>query len=234
MDGTCLTIHVKENGDTFQVNTEKDTPSDIISDKAGVVVSMVTRSGVPKVTVGDTVNAGDILVSGCVDVLNDAKEVVKQNYVYADADIVLETVNTYEDFLSKQYQKKKYTDRERSLWTLQWNTFSASIGLPQNKFEHFETHTEKTQVKLDENFYLPIFIGKKQLLEYKLETMEYSNQELENLLKNRFERQCEKWKETAVIIENNLQLSHDKEGAKAQGNVILQETVGIHRKIVDF
>ena len=55
---------------------------------SGVVTSMITRAGTPKVKPGDEVEKGQILVSGIVDVYNDAKEVVNQRPVSADADIL--------------------------------------------------------------------------------------------------------------------------------------------------
>ena len=52
------------------------------------MTSMITRAGTPKVKPGDEVEKGQILVSGIVDVYNDAKEVVNQRPVSADADIL--------------------------------------------------------------------------------------------------------------------------------------------------
>ena len=234
LEGTCLTVHVKENTDTFRVNTEEEEPSDIVADKNGIIRSMVTRSGVPKVKVGDEIKAGDVLVSGTVEVLNDAKEVAGQYYVLADADIVMETIHPYEDFIPKKYEKKRYTERKRDLWTFMANGLYVSLGLPQNKFANKEIHTFQTQCKLDDNFYLPIFVGKKEILEYELVPLEYSKEEMETLLHTRFDAYCKTLQEKAVIVERNLQITQEGGGLKAVSNLILEESVGIHRKIVDF
>ena len=60
---------------------------------------MITRAGTPKVKPGDEVEKGQILVSGIVDVYNDAKEVVNQRPVSADADIFVRVDIPYEEHL---------------------------------------------------------------------------------------------------------------------------------------
>ena len=105
MQGTRLFIHVKENTDTFEMTEEKEEPRDIVADKDGVIKSIVTRNGDPQVVAGDEIQTGNILVSGTVDVLNDAKEVIAYRYVTSDADIVLDRIVQYEDKIAKKYDK---------------------------------------------------------------------------------------------------------------------------------
>ncbi len=95
IDGSRLRIQIKENEDTFREESESadgagaegqgdaspdagketETPSDLIATKDGVITSIITRSGIPQVHVGDTVAKGDVLVTGRIEVLNDAGEV---------------------------------------------------------------------------------------------------------------------------------------------------------------
>ena len=235
LEGTKLHIHVKENMDTFEESDDVEEPSDIIADRTGIVISMVTRNGVPQVKVGDEVTEGALLVSGTIDVLNDAKEVVSHRYVSADADIVLQTAIHYQDHIAKKYEKKKYTDKKRQLSFVKIGNYTLQLGWQKNKFEHYETHSKESQVKLGDNFYLPIFIGSKKLIEYQLEPLEYSKEEMENLLNEKFEQYCKALEENnAIILEKNLQIFHDSTGARVESKIMLQESVGIRRKIVDF
>ena len=234
LDGTCLSVHVKENTDTFHSTQEEETAGDIIADKAGIVVSIVTRSGVPKVAVGDEVQMGDLLVSGTMEVLNDAKEVASTYYVNADADIVLETAVHYEDQISKQYQKKEYTDKKRYIWFVDAKDYHFGFGIPQNSFSYAEQHTVKQQLQINEHFYLPISIGRKKILEYEWKTLVYSESEMANLLNERFETYCKNLEKNAIILEKHLQITQEQDGAKATATLMLQETAGINRKIVDF
>ena len=83
IDGSRLKIQIKENEDTFQEVQKEEKPCDLIAEQDGVITKMVTRSGVPMVHVGDQVKKGDILVSGRIEVCNDAKEVVEYQYEQA-------------------------------------------------------------------------------------------------------------------------------------------------------
>lgn len=57
---------------------------------------MVVRSGIAQVSVGDTVEKGQILVSGRVPVTGDNGDEITSHLVRADADIEAETVIEYE------------------------------------------------------------------------------------------------------------------------------------------
>ena len=88
--GTRLMIQVKENTDTFPMEAAKEEPpNDIVADKDGRITSIVTRNGVPCVKPGDEVKKGDILVSGKVEVKNDAGE--KEDMTTVDATITNNT-----------------------------------------------------------------------------------------------------------------------------------------------
>ena len=235
LDGTRLFIHVKENSDTFVKQEEDKLASDIISDKAGTVVEMITRNGVPQVAVGSTVAKGDLLVSGTVDVLNDAKEVVSHNYVMADADITLQTTVAYEDSTEKTYEQKKYTEKKRTLSYLKFGKRKLQFGFQKNKFKNKDQKVEERQLRIGENFYLPIYADDKKIYEYELESLEYTKEEMETLLKKNFDRYCEEIEENgSKILEKNFEIRHEEKGAKGLATLTLLESAGISRKIVDF
>ena len=235
LDGTRLIIHVKENADTFVEIEEEEEPCDIVADKTGTIVEMITRNGVPQVGVGSVVAEGDILVAGTVDVLNDAKEVVSHNYVMADADITLQTSVTYEDSIEKVYEQKKYTDKKRTLFYLKFGKRKLQFGFQKNKFKNKEQKVEERQFCIGENFYLPIYTGYQKIYEYELESREYTKEEMDTLLKKNFERYCEELEESGgKILEKNFEIRHEEKGAKGIATLSLLETAGILRKIVDF
>ena len=235
VQGTRLFIHVKENTDTFEMTEENEEPSDIVADKDGIIKSIVTRNGVPQVVAGDEIKKGDILVSGTVDVLNDAKEVVSHRYVTSDADIVLERVVQYEDYIAKKYDKKQYTDKKRKLFFIKFGERVLSFGWTKNSFEYIETRSHETELKLGDNFYLPFQMGSKTFLEYEFEETEYGKEQMETLLTSRYERFCRELEENnATILDSNFSIMEEKDGFRASATITLLEEVGINRKIVDF
>lgn len=235
VQGTRLLIHVKENTDTFETTEEKAEPSDIVADKDGVIKSIVTRNGVPQVVTGDEVKTGDLLVSGTVDVLNDAKEVVAHHYVMSDADILLERIVQYEDKIAVKYEKKEYTSKKRHLFFLKAGEHEFILGWRKNSFKNFEVQTKESRLKLNENFYLPFIVGKETIIEYNFVESEYSKEEIKTLLTHNYDRFCKELEaQDAVILDSNFNIIEDKDGMRASATITLIEEVGINRKIVDF
>ena len=235
VQGTRLFIHVKENTDTFEMTEESEEPSDIVADKEGIIKSIVTRNGVPQVIAGDEIKVGDLLVSGTVDVLNDAKEVVAHHYVTSDADIVLERIIQYDDKIVKKYDKKQYTDKKRQLFYIKIGEKALSFGWSKHSFEYVETRTNETELKLGDNFYLPFYVGSKTFFEYEFVESEYSKEEMETLLNSHYERFCKELEENhATILDSNFSIIEEHDGLRASATITLLEEVGINRKIVDF
>lgn len=234
-DGTELTIEVKENTDTFEVSELDKEPSDIFATKDGIIVNIITRNGVPQVSVGDTVKAGDLLVSGTIDVMNDSGEVTTQKYVTSDADVWAETTYFYEDELSASYQQKEYTGKEYPLWQLKVGNHLFRLGYYKGSETKVEQHTKETQMKVKENFYLPVWFGAIKIKEYNFTEQVYSKEEKTQILTEKFERFCRELEEQNVIIlEKNLNITHTAKKSTATGSIKLQEPIGENRKIIDL
>lgn len=112
IDGSRLKVQIKENEDTFREDTDdgsgEEHPTDLIAETDGVITQIVTRSGVPQVHAGDTVKAGDLLVSGRIEVLDDSGEVVGYQYQRSDADVFADTQIEYADSIPLTRQDKIY------------------------------------------------------------------------------------------------------------------------------
>ena len=233
IDGSRLKIQVKENEDTFP---EKDAsvvpdggeekPVDLIASSDGVVTKIVTRSGVPQVHVGDTVKKGDILVLGRVEVVNDSQEVVSYQYHRSDADVFADTQMEYTDTLPLTYQEKVYDGKKKYQPFIRLADWTVSVGSIKNKYEHSERVTEETQIRLGENFYLPLFYGMKSVKSYSLVERTYSEEEARRLLSLDFKRFCEDLEEKGVQIrENNVKIHLCEDSASASGTVYLNERI---------
>lgn len=233
IDGSRLKIQVKENEDTFP---EKDAsvvpdggeekPVDLIASSDGVVTKIVARSGVPQVHVGDTVKKGDILVLGRVEVVNDSQEVVSYQYHRSDADVFADTQMEYTDTLPLTYQEKVYDGKKKYQPFIRLADWTVSVGSIKNKYEHSERVTEETQIRLGENFYLPLFYGMKSVKSYSLVERTYSEEEARRLLSLDFKRFCEDLEEKGVQIrENNVKIHLYEDSASASGTVYLNERI---------
>lgn len=83
-----------------------DTPSNIIAEKNGVIVSVALESGVTKLKVGDTVAKGELLISG-VNLLRNEK----YHYQRAKGTVLAETLNEISLSQALYRYEKEYTGR---------------------------------------------------------------------------------------------------------------------------
>ncbi len=223
IQGSRLMIQVKENTDTVpqKVNKEEKV-TDLVASENGEVVEMIARSGVPLVSVGDKVKKGDVLVSGRVEIKNDAKEVVEYRYQPADADIRLKVSSSYQSEIPIDYINKKYTGKERSQFFLKTENHLFGFGFLQNKFKHKEVYTSEKQLRLGEHFYFPLYYGKKCVKEYVTEKKKRSDKEIQKILSKEFQNFCKDLEEKGVeIIEKDVKIYKGSKTAKAEGKLTL-------------
>ncbi len=233
--GTNLMVHIKENTDIFTEEVEEMTACDIIADKTGIITEMIVRSGVPKVQVGSEVKKGDVLVSGQLEVLNDAKEVTATHMILSDADITIETFTECKEHISNTYQEKVYTKKNRKIPYLKIKEHMICFDLFDISYKKYDVKTKEKQLKINENFFLPICYGQKIVKEYKRKTKKYTKEEMERLLEEKIERYCQKLEQNnAVILEKEMFIEQNNSGATATVRLMLQEECGVRRKIVDF
>lgn len=248
IDGSRLRIQVKENEDTFRETKEEAKrnqtvstlseaaggmdghpvkPTDLVAAEDGVITSMITRSGTPQVHVGDTVKKGDILVSGRVEVLNDAKEVVDYQYRESDADIYADTQMVYEDSMPLTYQEKQYdSKRQRKAWYIKFGSRMISVGFTKNKKNTCEVYTSEHRVKLGENFYLPVSYGEILLKPYTTRPKKYTKEELQVHLTEKFDSFLEDLAEKGIqICENDVKIHVDEKSATAKGTLYLNQPI---------
>lgn len=229
IQGTRLIIQVKENEDTFTEEEDTDTkePCDIIADKDGIISSIITRSGVPQVGEGSEVKKGDLLVSGKVEVKNDAGEVVNYQYQASDADIFAQTTLNYENEIPLTYTAKEYSGTEKHLYFLKIGKYTFSLGSLKNNDKNSERMTKETQARIGESFYLPLTYGVTRIRHYTPKEKPYSKKELQTLLTGDFERFCEDLEKKGVqILENDVKIYTGQKSALAKGSLKLIEPVG--------
>ena len=235
IDGTRLLIQVKEN-DLISVEERRDFAKegegmDLVAEKEGEVVSIITRSGIPRVTAGMKVNKGDILVEGGVPIYNDDGTVKRYDYCVADADIMLRCVYELEEILKEKYEHKQYTGREQERHFLIFGTHKLQVPFGKNKYEESDIIEEKKQLRLFENYYLPLYIGCDSVREYVTEDRIYSKEEVKVYFEGRIQKFIETLQEKGVqIIEKNVTISKTSGVWKMKADFLAVEESGVIKK----
>lgn len=227
ISGTKMTIDIKEN---LIQNRQEDnivdtyTASDLIADKAGVVDSIVTRNGTPLVREGDVVEAGTILVSGRIDINNDAGEVIGYQYCNADADVMLRTDYAYEDQIAVEHQVQSRTGEveKRYAFEVFGRRFDLSFGnIP---YEHYGKTTQYRQFRFTDTFYLPLYWYCDTYAEYEPIPQRYTEEELKALSTEKLNIYLKHLEEKDVqILEKNVMIETDQTFCRTSGTITVLE-----------
>lgn len=176
ISGSRLILEIQENDNIYEKKQQKPSACDLISTKTGQIVSMITRTGTPVKKTGETCVKGEVLVRGTLDIQNDSKEIIRQEYTLADADVLVEYPLQYYHAFSMKYEKPVYTGKENKGYLLQLGNYC--LNTKKNvSWQEFDTVTDLKQVRLTENFRLPIYYGTSTDCAYETRIFTYSEQE---------------------------------------------------------
>lgn len=124
IEGTRLILNIQE-GIIPQKTNSNTSPCNLLADKDGVITDMIVRRGIPVKKPGDSCKKGELLVSGELHIMNDSQEVLRKEYVHADADIFISRqISYYQEFPLKyrteipagKKKKEMYSGLGTGIW----------------------------------------------------------------------------------------------------------------------
>jgi len=145
--GTRTTIIISETIPE-QPHISRDTPCHIVAAQDGLIISIATASGFPKVRQNDVVRQGDVLVSGILPVQTEATGQSTIMFVHAYAEVWAKMYTPIRLVVPMSYTHQVFTGNERSHYTLQWllgrqgsiNLFHGSI--PYTEYDKMVSYTQ--------------------------------------------------------------------------------------------
>lgn len=235
IDGTRLLIRVKENDlisvEDKEIQIPEGEGTDLVADKEGEIISIVTRSGIPKVTAGISVKKGDVLVEGGVPIMNEDGTVRRYDYCRADADIMLKCSYQLKEEIEEKYEQKQYTGNEKQPLFLMLGTKKIRFPTIGRSYDTYDVIEEKRQLRLFENYYLPVYIGKDLVREYVTEENVYGQNEVKNLFEEKVKKFIETLQEKGVqIIEKNVTINKTSGVWRMKADFTVIEKTGTERK----
>lgn len=225
VEGTKLVVSVKEN--SAYTDYDREHPAEEADEQAwnyvsrvdGVVESIVTRQGVPLVTKGSQVKAGDVVISGTIPIVGDDQTVKNYHYTKADGDVYISYSYPYTSSVAYSYEEKHYTGQEKNTYFLSF--FHTTLHLFKKPAEgQYTVYKSVNQVKLMEDFYLPVYYGKNYYKNYETYKKTYSRQMCQELLKEKLNKFCQTLEEKGVqIIEKNVKIEQGETEMKMTGSL---------------
>lgn len=224
--GTRLTVRIKENEAMLSPEEPDWTPCDLAAEKDGIVERCVVRNGLLKVRAGDPVAAGELLVSGTIPIYDDSETLTASHEIRADAEVYARTVYEAEKRLPLTCETRSRTGRARRgvFFSIFGRTFYFLMpAYGENPWEFF---MEESQLKLFEDFYLPVYGGIVTALEYVPYERAYTKAEVSAAKDRYMEEYMEKLEEKGIqILANDGKIEKDESGWKIQGTVTVIEDI---------
>ena len=233
ISGTRLYLIVQERISQGESEEEaEDTPANLVSDCTGTVVSVTTRRGTPMVVKGDTVEKGTVLVSGQVDIMDDAGEVASSNYIRADADVLIQTKIPYKNVFSRIYEQAEYTGKKKYHVQLIFNDYQLAAGSKEPGEGSWDNATQIFPVKVGEDFYLPFQIGVTRYEQYEIKEYTYTDDEIKEKAERELELYYENLRKNGIqILENSVMIDENENEVAVSGNLNIIKQADTFRKI---
>lgn len=226
LKGTKLYISIKENT-ILREEIKEQTPCNIVANVSGEIVSMVTREGIPLANAGTQIQKGDVLIEGSVAIKNDDESIREYLYYASDADIYIRYQKAYTDTLQKKYEQKEYTGYIKNNYFISFFGKSCVFGKKPGDNILYDSLKDEKQIKILEDFYLPIFYGKLEHKEYTNMSKIYTSAQMKSILSERFQSFCATLEEKGVeILEKNVTIDSVHNGMKASGTLTVIEQGG--------
>ncbi len=230
--GTGLFVQIKENTYLNDKLALHEGTSDLVADRAGKVVGIVTRTGVPLVKEGDEVAEGDVLISGAEEYFTDDKEVLRTNLTYADGDILLESAENIEWHYERTMRVRKYGKRKRHGLKLSLFDHAIIDYQPKIRNSDFDVRSKAKVLVLGDAFYLPVDVESSLYQPY--ETVEYrlSDEALKTYAAIRYRMFCIKQEQQGMdIMEKNAKIRFDENGCTVSLSMVYRGPCGVSRPI---
>ena len=221
LEGTKLTVDLTER---LEEETGAQLPSegawDLTAQEDAQIVSIYTRSGTPQVKKGDVVSKGAVLISGCLDILDDTGAVAKQNYIVADGDVTGRVYRSFASELIRNYHKKIYTGEQSTTYTLQLGNLKIPIFPKHTTYEMCETTVVEHQLEILPDFYLPVSLYKTTKKAYQYMDEIYTETQAEAILTEEWNQFLEKFTQKGIpIIVKNVKIETTEKKSMIRGTI---------------
>lgn len=225
IQGTRLLLTIQEEELVDETPKELPVPCSLSADQEGTIVSMVTRAGVPQVAQGDICEKGDLLVSGRLEILNDSQEVVRYEYVHADADIYVEhEIPYYKEFSLNYEANVPEGSTETDYWIRIGNWI---LGSSLSSEKELMRESNERPLRITENYTLPVWFGKAYSEKTEKQQKKYTAEEAKALAVQELQYEEKNLMEKGVQISaNNVKIEIDYDSCIARGTLTVIEKTG--------
>ena len=186
LSGTKLYVAVQER---LPAGNAEEGPalvaSDLVTEVAGEVTSVLVRRGTALVQAGDEVEAGTVVVSGMIPIQDDSGETVSYDLCAADADVTIHTTLPYEDHFSAKKQVREQIGKTK---------YGIGVLTEDGQLNLFWQQKAQTgciriyrQICLGRDFYLPFTLVTERLWQYENNETDRTEAEIKRIAQEKLD-----------------------------------------------
>lgn len=219
--GTNVIVQIVEAKEKPEIVDESEV-CNIVAKKTATISKIIVQNGTARVTVGDTVQEGDLLVEGVMEgQYTDTRQVHAEATIYGK--IMYE--KTEKESLIQEIEKT--TGNEEKKIEINLNNFKIILPKGVSKFENYDTIKTNKKLKLFSNFYLPLSITEIKFVEKQKEYKIYTEEELiEKMKKEIGEKLKEEYSLQGDNIEELLETNVQDGSVEVKVTYIAEEEIG--------
>ena len=221
--GSRMMVRIREAAFRDTVSDKNAPDSHITATQNGIITKLIVRTGTPVVKVGDSVKAGDILIEGAVNTVNEYDELIQSEAVCADGDVSLKADLSYSDRIPLSFVMKKMTGEEKKGYSLSIFNKKIFSYIPSIPYERYDIITTTVNWKISKNLYLPVSHDTISCREYEENEAIYSSSQLAELSYRRYLETIERYLESGYqLTEDNVELQIVDDECVLQGTLTLE------------
>lgn len=219
--GTNVIVEVVEAKEKPEVIDETKI-CNIVAKKSATISKIIVQNGTARVSVGDAVNAGDLLVEGVMEgQYTGTRQVNAEATIYGK----ISYEKSKKESLIQEIEKS--TGKEEKKIEINLNNFKIILPKGVSKFENYDTIKTNKKLKLFSNFYLPISFTEIKFVEKQKEYKTYTEEELILKLKKELEDELKKeYSLSEENIEELLETDVQNGSVEVKVTYIVQEEIG--------
>ncbi len=214
---------------TIEDGTETGTAAwTLVAAKDAVIESIVVRRGLAAVKAQDEVLAGEVLVRGRQEVLDDNGETKFWYVTEPDADIIGVVTYTYSDVIPETISEKICQEPKLLSVYFQLPNHRFTLSMPWKADENQDILESYYQLHITAQFYLPLGIGWYQVIPTQETERVLTKDEALALAESRLQSYLSDLEENGVLItEKNVTMSKVGEEYQVSGTITALEAIGV-------
>lgn len=226
IEGTNAIVKIVKSDKEPEI-VDKEDFSNIVAKKSGIITKITADRGTARVKVGDIVQEGKVLIEGIME-----GKYTEPRKVHSLGDVQARV--WYSDSQKVYFKQtiKKFTEKKEFKYELYFGNYKLNFYNKLSKFNIYESDRISRNIKIGNNFYLPLGITKIVNKEQYEEKINFSLEEAKDIGLNELSKKIENKIENKENIYNKItKIEENSDYIQIFITYEVIEDIGVNKKI---